>query len=159
MARGQAEMLEWIPRLLMMMVAVLVIALLVRYYSHREIDEAPLARSAYIYRLYYDDLLMYADPVTKRVYPGVVDLEKFDGRILERTFQGRISSEIVLTGCHARTIHHNQTMYLQYLPLAQAGIAGPGSATMEAAVFPVTIRHRQAACPGMLNITVVRPNT
>ena len=65
--RAQAEMMEWFPRIIMLVVAVIVITVLVNYYSNRDVEGDAVERAAMIYRLYYDgNLIMYKDPLIGR---------------------------------------------------------------------------------------------
>lgn len=163
MKRGQAEMLEWIPRLLMLFVAVLVIALLVNYFSDRDIDATEIHTASYFYRIYYDgNLVMHADKDTGRAYPGVVAVEKFtESRLDDLYGEAPISSKLTLTStCSGeKIIYHNQRMYDERIPFARFGTTGAGSATVTEHVIPVTVRSGVGSCPGWLNVTIVRPNS
>ena len=157
-------MLEWVPRLVLMTVAVVVIAFLVTYYADRDVDEAALARAAYVYRIHYGNVIMYTDEHTKRVYPGTIDMSKFtsvrlDDVFVQRTGK-RIASELTLSSDGVTTtIYNDKRTYDQYLPLAQNAVAGVGSATMETVTWPVTVKTGEERRPGTLKITVVRSNS
>ena len=171
--RGQAEMTDWIIRILFMAAAVVVIVMLVRSYADREIDSSQLGRSAYLYRLYYSDVIMYKDSVTGRIYPGVVDMSKLTTARLDGIFvmkepsddRAMIASHITATprdGCAmaSRDIYNNKDTYDANVNFA--GGSGPndrGRATAELVLLPVTLKDGGAECPGFLNITIVRPNT
>ena len=169
--RGQAEMLPWMVRLGLMLVAVVVIVMLVRVYTDRDADSAQLHRAAYLYRIYYGDVIMRSDRITGRIYPGTVDVEKFTSSRLDEIFQekgGRDSSKITsmmtLTlrdGCpfsiSEPTIYNDKKSYDLYS--AQTGLSGPGAATEERVVFPVNARKGSQECAAQLNITIVRPNS
>jgi hypothetical protein len=166
-SKGQAEMLEWIPRLLMMLVAIIVIAMLVRYFALRDIDTPEMSRAAYVYRLYYDpNLLIVTDDATGRAYPGVIDIAKFTSARIDAVYgvNGKISSALTLTGpCvpgekHEITIYHDKDTYDKNIGFARFGTIGPGGSTIEERLLPVTIAA-QTRCYGILNITAVRPNT
>ena len=159
--RGQAEMLEWFPRLIMLAVAIVVIALLVRHYANRDVDVANVSIAAHEYRLYYGDVIMHQENETKRVYPGIVDLRKFSEERLTDTFNSdaRISSCLVLSSSQCpqfdETICFNRNLY--DLHLAQARLEGASGASVRNVVYPVTLRMDAQSCPGFLNITIVRP--
>lgn len=170
--RAQAEMMEWFPRIIMLVVAVIVIAVLVNYYSNRDIEGERVERAAMIYRLYYDgNLIMHKDPLVGRTYPGIVDLERFDETRLAAKYTGRsaLSDESRLAACldlnwtqgpyKPRVICTDRRTFEKYLPIAQSGLFGGGGASMERAVFPVTIKDKSSFAPGTLTITVVRRNT
>ena len=157
-------MLEWFPRLIMLLVAVIVIVMLVRFFAYREVDASELHRASYAYRLYYDnDLLAYRDPVTGRAYPGVVDYARLTERLLDEGYgiTGRISSAVTVTGAcvETRTVYHDKATYDQFIGFARFGTLGPGGATMEERLTPITIIDGSERCAGTLNITIVRPNS
>jgi len=158
--KGFAEVLEWIPRLLLLLIALTIIVILVRYYADRTIDAADLERNTYLYRIYYDDIIMFSDE-TGRVYPGIVDIRKFTEKELNDVFgiDKKISSCLtLLTSCTTDTpVCHDKATFDQYLPFARFGTLGPGSATIQETIFPITIHPD--GCTGSLNITIVRPNS
>lgn len=158
-------MIKWFPRLILMVIAVVVIALIVRHYANRDVDGSEVSRAAYIARLYYDDIIMYTDEETKRVYPGIVDREKFTAERLEQFFEprssligvGSIASRLELvTAGETIVIYTDQKTYEQYIGFAQAGVMGRGSGTYETLMLPVSVRTGNDLGPGTLNITVVR---
>jgi hypothetical protein len=166
MRRGQAEALEWLPRMILLTVAVIVIVMLVRTYVNRDASSAQTATAAYIYRLYYDDIIMYSDPVTKRVYPGIVDVEKFTTKNLDTVFvekenpmePSRMSAKIVLSsnGCGEHVIYNDKSTYEQYILFIGSDA---GRSYVQSTIFPVTVRSGTMRCKGSLNITAVRPNS
>jgi hypothetical protein len=169
MRRGQAEMVEWLTRLVMLAVVVVLITLLVRVYTERDIESSQLQRGAYLYRIYYSDIIMYRDAATTRVYPGIVDLSKFTDQRLNDVFVERepadaiakIASSLTVTPSQAcslpqQTIYNNKNTYDLYAANAMQGIGG---ATAEIDTFPVTLKSGGTECAGVLNITVVRPNS
>ena len=170
MRRGQAEMLEWFPRMFLMAVAVIIIVMLVRVYTNRDVDAPDLHRAAYLYRLYYDDVIMFSDVKTHRVYPGIVDVSKLTPKHLDDIFSekppgqdwAKISSRIdviPIKGCAIApvTIYNNELTYDKYVLLTDVQFGG--GATREDAVFPVTLKDGTRTCAGQLNITIVRPNS
>ncbi len=156
--------MTWLPRLVLFVVAVVVIAMLARYFSQQDIDDAGLQRTSYFYRIYYDgNLITYKDPGTGRVYPGVIDLAKFRGETLDATFgtSGSIASMLTLRGACVtqQEIYNDKATYEQYLPFARFGTLGPGSATLQEEILPVTIQRPDGRCAGTLNVTIVRLNS
>lgn len=148
-------MLSWIPRLAMMLVAVVIIGMLVRYYAEREIESDDLERATYLYRIYYDDILNVVDE-TGRVYPSILDPTKFTDEALNKVFgtHGTISSCLTVTSaCLTKTICHDKETYDLYTPFIHT--IGKQGATTEQHLFPITVD----SCTGFLNITIVRPNS
>jgi hypothetical protein len=163
MRRGQAEMLDWFVRLMVMTVAVVIVVMLVRIYADRHVEADQTQRAAYLYRIYYDDIIMHSDQ-SSRVYPGVVDMHLATSERLDAVFiGGKMASEIVLSpqpGCSiaARTIYNDKTTYDQYRPWATS-LKGSGGATMENRIFPVVLKDAGLRCAGTMDITIVRPNS
>jgi len=160
-------------RLAVMLVATVVIVLLVRVYTNRDADSPALMRGAYLYRVYYDgNIITYADPQTGRVYPGIIDVDRFTTAQLDKTFnerqQGRDFAKIASTmtlsitsqcpySIAEPTIYNNKDTYTLYSALT--GLKGPGGATSENIILPVNARKGAQDCAAQLNITIVRPNT
>ena len=96
---------------------------------------------------------------TGRVYPGVLDYTKFESSTLNDRYgrTGKIAAKLTLTGCRQKTIWHDQELYRLKEPFAQT--IGPGAATRQELLIPVSIWQAGTVCPGKLNITVVRPNS
>ena len=170
--RGQAELIEWFPRVVLLAVAVIVIVVLVSYYSNRDASSADTERAARLYRLYYDgNIFTYTDQQTKRVYPGVVDLQYFTDQRLAGIFVGRsaLSGESRVASCLTltwddgsapeRTVCDDKATFGHYLPLAQLGAVGAQSATMDNVTLPVAIRDGATLSAGRLNIVIVRSNS
>jgi hypothetical protein len=168
MRRGQAaEVIPWITRLMLMIVAVVIIALLVRYYANRDVQESEMAKQALFYRLYYDDIIMYTDEATKRVYPGVVDLQHFTNERLQEVFIPSNRGVPTLAAClrllegekELKKICTDEQGYNNFISQARADWEGPGGATYHAQTLPVSIKDGNTERPGQLEITIVRSNT
>lgn len=161
MRRGQVEGLEWLPRLLLMAVAVVVCVLLVRHYSDQTVDGSQLELSAYLYRLHYGDVITYVDKDTGRVYPGVIDVEKFTDERLDEVFgkkngkYARIASCLSLRGPEfTKQICNQKATFDRYDPYAVAGV----DAKLLDETWPVVIRDGQKETPGILHLQIVRPD-
>lgn len=161
MKRGQTALTDWIPRILMTLVAVIVIVVLVRYFADRDPDAAELHRASYLYRIHYDgNLITHTE--NGRTYPGVIDFTKFSRNRLDEVFgkHGKISSRLILnSSCASEEIYHDRETWEQYVGFARFGTIGPGGATLQEEILPVTVVADGERCPGMLNVTIVRPNT
>src|SRR3989338_539518 len=165
--KGQAEALEWVPRLVVMSIAVVIVVMLVRYYTSRDIQGTDTATAAYLYRIYYDgNIITYVDPETKRAYPGVIDLQKFTDNRLDTVFSGKrrngeskIASKIILydkPGNEIKTIYHDKKTYDQYA--WTKGVEGGQGAAQREEQFLITIKDGSSEQLGRLHIIIVRPN-
>ena len=164
MSRGQS-IIPWLVRGAMTIFVVGIIAGLISAYTGREPSAPSLERGTYLYRLYYGDVIMYADPVTKRIYPGIVDYDKATTERLDTVFaqervDASLNAKITITPLNCpfpeKTIYNHESIFKVYEPLA---ISGPGGTTKETLTLPVTIRKSNAECGGTLSITVVRLNS
>lgn len=164
--RGVVKAVEWIPLLIITMIAIVAIAMLVRHYSGRDVEAHQIAIASYLQRVYHDDLLMHEDLQTGRVYPGMIDESKLTPQVLDDIWKedrksgfGAISSHITIDApCLQYEIYNNKETYEHFLPIARRGIMGPGGATMRHESLPVIIRGMQV-CHGKMNITIVRPHS
>jgi hypothetical protein len=162
--RGQVgEMIEWIPRLVVLLVAVIIVALLVRHYADRDVDAAATHRAAYLARLEYDPkFLAWEDPVTGRVTPGVIDATKLTPDRINQAYgvTGAIASKINVSGSCIPPFgdYHDKVTFDRFVPFALLELKGAGGATMERWSIPVTIVGAER-CPGIMTIAVVTPNT
>ena len=157
-------MLEWFPRLILLTVAVIVIALLVRYYTNRTVESAEVSVASHTYRIYYDDIIMKSDAATKRVYAGVVDVNRFTEERLNAVFGAHNQLGSCLTikpapgcGIAVEPICYNEDVYLR--ATAASGQSGGQGALQQTIIFPVTIEKDQERCPATLEIDVARFNT
>jgi hypothetical protein len=158
--------MDWLFRLVMMAVTIIILIMLVRVYTNRDADAPELHRATYLYRLYYDDIIMYSDPVTGRVYPGVIDLAKFNDGALNNVFvlrsvpNTRISSKLILTperDCliPSKTIYNNKEVFERNFFYTATM---KGGNTKENFTMPVTVRESRT-CAANLLIHVVRSNS
>jgi hypothetical protein len=154
--RGQAEMLTWIPRLFLMAVALFLIVFLVRFYSDRDVDAAQVERASVIYALYYSDLIMASDDLTKRVEPGVVDLDKINDKILEDAkFPKNIGVKVTIVHNGGSTeAYANKQLFQTYEGFAKGTTRGDISG--ETRIWPVAIDQDGKRVHGQLTIAVVR---
>ena len=157
-------MIEWLPRLIVLLVAMLVIALVVRYYTQREIDAQRPDLAAYLARLERDPAVYaWSDPYTGRAVSGTVDATKLVDNRLDTALSvtGTIASRVNISGSCIQPFgdHHDQVLFERSFPFAAVGVAGAGSATLERRSIPVTIVNGAQRCPGMMTVIVVRPNS
>ncbi len=158
-------MIEWFPRIVMILVATILIVVIVNYYAGRDVESADTEMSAQMYKLYYGDMIMYSDSSTGRVYPGIIDNSKFNDASLKSfvTPDGKalqVASRLTLTVAgQEKIIHTNQQTVLRYLGVAQSKLKGPQGATMQNLTFPVSVRDGESLKQGILNIVVVRSNS
>ncbi len=106
----------------------------------------------------------YQDPVTGRLYPGIVDLLQLKSRNLDDMFYHEnnrfisarvdIQAEDIL-----HTAYLNRKFFDIWAPLAKSSVTGSGSATMVQKKFPVIIKDENRGRPGRMTVTVIMPNS
>ncbi len=156
-------MIEWIPRLIVLLIAILIIALVVRSYTQRDVEAGPVHIAAYLARLERDEnLYLWTDPSTGRATPGVVDAAKLVPGALDQfsTATGTISSKVQVNGSCIAPYEdtHDRVLYDRFFALATQEVKGAGGAMLHRQSLPVTIIKGDERCAGMMTITVVRPN-
>jgi len=160
--RGQAEMLDWIPRLIVLLIAVAIVSLVVRSYANRDVDAGSTEIAAYLARIERDPRLwLWEDPATGRATPGVLDAAKLQAGDLDAFFgvTGAIASKARIDApCIAFEDTHDSVTYDLFAPIALAGLQGRGGAAFERRTLPVTVVSGTNRCTGTLTLSVVRPN-
>lgn len=167
--RAQVEMMEeWFPRIILLIVATVIIVVIVNYYTNRDVDSVDTELAANYYRVYYDNIIMYSDSATGRVYPGVIDANLFKDESLTKVFNDkslttkelRVGICLTLTqNSGTKTICSDKGMVDHYVPMAQSGINGGQGAKMLNITIPVAVRDGTKTTSGILNAIVVRSNT
>jgi len=167
---GQAEMIEWFPRIILLAIAIMVVIVLTNYYANRQVDAFKIEGTAQLFRIYYGDVINYHDSVTKRVYPGVIDIASFTQERVSSAFPGRLRKTGMVGKSNAascmtlsskngpyvpRAICTDEQTYKELLPQAMAAIAGPQGPGYSNVTLPVTIKDGEKYTPGELNIVVV----
>ncbi len=187
--RAQAEMLEWFPRLILLTIATVLIVVITLYYAGREVDSAQVEMNAHFYRIYYDDIIMYKDPATGRVYPGIIDKAKFTEQRLTDIFKTKDSTgESRVASCY-EVIHFDERgepipvtdgtkskictdkgMVEHFQPIAETEMIGAGAAKIMHFSMPMTIRDTENAEKAvntekgideqvLIEVTIVKRNT
>ncbi|MBR9700268.1 hypothetical protein GOV11_00175 [Candidatus Woesearchaeota archaeon] len=168
MRKGQAEFLDWFPRLMLMMVAIIIIVFLVRFFTDRDLQDQEVHTAAIMYRIYYDDIIMYSDPLTKRVYPGIIDLDKWDrfranDIFVQDTVFARAGAKLEIIddgGCGSRFKEQYifKETFDKIYSLARAGVIGRQSGTILEETWPVTYKRGDRECAGIMKVIVVVQN-
>jgi hypothetical protein len=157
-------MIDWLPRLLVLLVALIVVALVVRYYAQRDVEASATDIAAYLARLERDPgAYAWQDPATGRTAPGVLDAAKLTAGRLDSFFgiTGAISSRIrISSSCIGEyEEYHDRVTFDLTIPFAATGAAGAGGGSYQRWQMPVTIRSTTGSCAGQMLVLVARPNT
>ncbi len=172
--KGDIDLLEWFPRIIMLIIAVLLIIFLVSFFMNRDIKTADAHISAYTFRMMTDaEIFTYADPEINRAYPGVIELSRFQTEHIDTVLNnkglsqwGQISSEMCLISDNdcgvfgdtkSMVVYNNEETFKRYQPFTST--VGRGAANERTFRYPVTVTDGTERCSAVLRITVVRPNS
>ncbi len=118
--------------------------------------------------------ISYKDPVTKRVYPGIVDYTTFSNKAgLEAQLNNALYLEknsIIAGAIELLTvdmkpyrslspIYYNKDYYDVWYTMGKTGYMGLGSAKIREKLYPVLIRDSGELKQGILKITIAIPNS
>lgn len=79
----------YIPRIVFLGILIVIIFVMLSVFASKETNTATIEMEILLESVMNSDMIMYQDPYTMRVYPGVVDKKKFE----EIDFSQAISSE------------------------------------------------------------------
>ena len=167
------EILMWIPRILFLVVVMFVVMVLIRSYVTTTIDISELEANTFAYRILYSpNSISYFDSNIKRVYPGVIESDKFllqsKEKFLEKSvYYGTNNKEIAakfllkdLTENSEIAAFYNEDFFNEQKKLADSGFTnGPGGARGYNKKFDVLIFKNDAFNRGVLTMEIVVPNS
>lgn len=167
------ESLMWIPRIIFLVIVIFSIMYLIRSFITTTIDTSELQANLFAYRILYSlNSISYADTDIERLYPGVIDLGKFNqqntDRFLERTIyygdkNNEIGAKLLLKDLQDNqefTTYYNEDFFKEQKKLVDSGYTeGPGGARGYAKNYNVVIREDDSLHQGKLTIDVVIPNS
>jgi len=168
--KGNAEyILENAFRIGVMTVALLAFFLLINYYINNKLETNMLQAETIANRILYSDAIMYSDENTFRVYPGIVDLKKFNDDNIKNYIQYTNERHV---GIKMKILNKNPDKTKQFVAEAYVnkdnydnlkqllGIPGQGSATMHVRSYPITyIDIDDNYNYGQLVIEIIVPNS
>lgn len=164
-AQVSGDVLAWIPKIILLVAVILVVLFLVRLYIVTKIDIKDAEAIVLVNRIMFSPHgFSYYDEKINRVYPGVIDLEKFNDSILEKIAylpeNLLISAKLTLTDMDKnpiKTIYYNKPWYDNWLPMA--GISGPGGKTKITKTYYVLLKQGDEIKQAVLKFEVLMPNT
>jgi hypothetical protein len=157
----------WIPRIIFLTIVILSVVLLTIAYANKNIQTWQVESEIIAQRiLFAPDGLAYHDPLSNRVYPGIIDVEKLNTTILEESiFYGKenkhIGAKITLINkgtnqTIAETIYNN----IVYQRIAERGFLGRGGVDVkEKQFYYVLAKNKEKLTPATAKITVVVPRS
>lgn len=173
---GPITTIMWIPKILFLIIVFIVTIILIRKFLVTGIDVfQPEASTLMNSFLYSPHGLSYRDPGTGRVYPGIIDLEKFNAETtaasLDRAFNfGKENKHVAaqfrlksMVTAEEKVVYYNQEKYEYWSTLAKAfgdgSYVGPGGAREKKQQLYVLARAKDGNLERkILEISVVIPN-
>lgn len=70
------DMIFWIPKLIFLAITIVTVMMLIYVFYYQDV-KSDVAEMQILIEGTYSSWFAYQDPLTKRVYPGIVDAEKF----------------------------------------------------------------------------------
>lgn len=104
--------------------------------------------------------ISYIDPVTRRVYPHIIDATKFgEEELEEHLYYGSVrqgndhyAAKITLED---EVMYYNKDRYERWRPMAETPVFGGREKSVRDVSTPVLIRQGESLIPGTLNVEVV----
>jgi len=167
------EFLMWIPRLVFIVIVMFAIMVLIRSYVTVTIDISELQANLFVNRvLYSPTAISYFDKDIERLYPGIIDFDKFklqtNEKFLEKSvYYGEKNTEIgaklVLKDLSENaelTTFYNEGFFKEQKKLVDSGLTeGPGGARGYNKKYNVRIFKNNDLHEGILTVEVVIPNS
>ncbi len=147
-----AQAVKWaIPTLAFLIVAIATMNFLSNRYSSVDLDTTAVHAQQMAWRGL--DALAYEDPVTHLAKPLVIDAEKIDESLLERTIvypEQRYSAKFSIG---PNIVYFSKQLYDRLLPLK--GIQGPGGVRSYTFSYPITIITKEESQSSIAHVEVL----
>lgn len=163
---GAEEWLEQIPYIILTLVVMIGIFLLINYFVNLNVDVRDVEVGVLANRILYSPgSIMFTDPVTGQVYPGIISMANFTNEALDTSInyssERHIAAKLTLYDKEMkpiRTIYLNEKLYTRLEPLAENWISGLSSGKLYVKAFPVVYRAGDVDFPGFLRMKIIIPN-
>lgn len=163
---GTEEWLGFIPYIVLTLIVMTGIFTLVNIYINITVDTKPLQREILFNRIMYSpDSIIYTDDITGKVYPGVIDWDRFTNETLDNSikysYEKHMAAKLELYDLKkdlVKTAYLNNIWYNRLEPLARNRIKGAGSAWIYPRSVPTLYRKNEINRPGYLRVEIIIPN-
>ncbi len=166
-AQISADVFSWIPKIILMVAVMLAVLFLVRMFVVLAIDIKDAEVTVVMNRILYSPSgFSYKDEELNRVYPGIIDLEKFkklnpDGKtpldeILYHPNNRMIAAKLQLRDFENNKVAEtffNKRVYENLFPVT--GIRGPSGATIKTKKVYMLYRENDKLKQGVLTIDII----
>jgi hypothetical protein len=163
---GVHEALEMIPYILLTVLVMAGVFFLMNMFTNLSIEIKPVQREVFFYRtLYAPHSIMFTDEKTGVVYPGVIDMNKFNTSVLDESaryvYDRQIAAKLTLFDLEMKeikTIYYNENWFERLYPLAKARLIGKSSASLSLKLVPVIFKDGDVQRDGWLRVEIIIPN-
>jgi hypothetical protein len=163
---GQVQFfLENAFRIGFLMIALLIFFLLISFYINNKIDTNRLQAEVLANRIIYSDIIMYQDTDTGRVYPGIVDSNRFNddniGKSIDYQSKRHAAAKMTIASNDGKITDEAYLSKAQYdnlLTLSRGG-TGTGSATEYVKQYPITYYKNGVYMYSTLTLSIIIPNS
>lgn len=168
------EMLMWIPRILFLVIVMFSVVILIRSFVVEKVDVTELEANIFANRLLYSqNSISFVDEDTERVYPGIIDLTKFNSKemeslLLKSIFYGdnnrKVGAKITLKNPEDNkdtSLFYNRAFYDEKRTLIDSwgNAKGPGASTSFIKKLDVLILEKSKLHNGILTLDIIIPNS
>lgn len=162
------NMLMWLPRIIFMTIVFFSIVFLTSWYARTEIQTWQTESELIAQRILYSPGgISYNDPLSNRLYPGVIDLTKFkdnsipllDDSLFYGTENKHIGANITIIDLKKNQLAQGIYNNIVYRRIAEKGRLGRGGVnTVEKQIY-VLAKDETKTIPAIAQITIVIPRT
>jgi len=168
------EMLMWIPRIIFLVIVLFAIIILIRSFVLEKIDVTELESEIFANRLPCSpNSISFVDEISGRVYPGIIDLNKFktneiEDNLLKSIYYGNsnrnVGAKITLKNPgkgEENQIFYNKVFYEEKKILVDSALTeGPGGAKNYIKKLDVIIFEKENTMhKGVLILDIIIPNS
>ena len=154
---------NWIPKIFSTIFVLAVVIMFVHFYSKISINTFDSESEIFINRLLYSpDGISYQDPLSGRLYPGMIDISRFSNStipILQKSIDfgadKHIGASIKIKDFAGVAVAYGTYNPDTYRRTAEVGPAGPAGADLKQKQMYVLINDNGRIYPGMLDVSVV----
>ena len=167
------EILMWVPRIIFLVIVMFAVMILIRSYVTTTIDTSELEANVFANRILYSPTaISYYDKKIDRLYPGIIDADKFNSqkneKFLEKSsYYGSKNMEIGaklflkdLSDNNNLEVFYNEDFFKEQKKLAESGLTkGPGGARLFIKKYDVLLLKNNIPNKGVLTMEIVIPNS
>ncbi len=162
------NMLMWIPRIIFMVIVLFSVIFLATWYAWQEIHSWQAESGLITQRMLYSiNGISYHDPLSSRLYPGIIDLSKFqnnqipilDSSIYYGPENKHLGAKITIKDMQDNILREGIYNNDIYSRIVQEGRTGAGGIDVSRKKIYVLAKDTQQLIPAIAEITVVIART